>query len=127
MLTTLHDAGYKLLLFSNAQRLFTEPELRALGIWDRFDHCYISSDAGAKKPSSLFYGKMLEDCRVAPEKILMVGNSPRDDILPAAALGLCTCYIPSALTEKGAVRPASTLFQPGPDMPALTQVLLNAR
>ena len=41
----------KIYLLSNAQRIFTEPEMRYLGIYDLFDGIIYSSDAGVKKPS----------------------------------------------------------------------------
>ena len=123
MLLSLRQRGIRVALLSNAQRLFTEPELKALGIWDCFDRVLISSDCGVKKPSSAFYRRLLEWAAVPPEQVLMVGNSPRDDIVPARALGLCACYIPSTLTEKDAVRPESELYLPEPDMPRLTRLL----
>ena len=38
--------GTKLYLLSNAQKIFVEPEMKALGIYDCFDGILISSEAG---------------------------------------------------------------------------------
>ena len=125
MLRALRQAGLKVALFSNAQILFTEPEMKALGTWDLFDERFISSRYGVKKPSPAFYRELIDWAGVPPEKILMVGNSPRDDILPAKALGLGTGYVWSELTEKEAARPESDLYLSAPDMPALTRLILS--
>ena len=47
----LRQAGKKIYLLSNAQRMFTEPEMKLLGFYDCFDGILYSSDAGVKKPS----------------------------------------------------------------------------
>jgi len=37
LLGQLHNAGRKIYLLSNAQRVFTEPEMKMLGIYNSFD------------------------------------------------------------------------------------------
>lgn len=54
MLEALKKAGKKIYLLSNAQRIFTEYEVRALGIFEYFDGIMISSDYGMKKPDRKF-------------------------------------------------------------------------
>lgn len=54
-LSKLQKKGHKLWLLSNAQRVFTAYEMRALGIDGLFDHIYISSDYGCRKPDRRFF------------------------------------------------------------------------
>lgn len=48
MLQRLKDAGKKVFLLSNAQALFTAPEISLLGLTRYFDGILLSSDAGVK-------------------------------------------------------------------------------
>ena len=48
MLQRLKDAGKKVFLLSNAQALFTAPEISLLGLTKYFDGILLSSDAGVK-------------------------------------------------------------------------------
>ncbi|WP_419093714.1 HAD family hydrolase [Waltera sp.] len=58
-LQQLHAKGCGLYLLSNAQRIFTEYELRSLGLWDLFDGILISSDEGCCKPDPAFFRSCL--------------------------------------------------------------------
>lgn len=60
MFERLRKNNKKIYLLSNAQRIFTEPEMRLLGIYDLFDGIIYSSDAGVKKPSSEFYDALFK-------------------------------------------------------------------
>ena len=83
-------------LLSNAQRLFTEPELRALGIYDLFHDVMISSDIGFKKPSPLFYSALLEKHGLDPKASVMIGNDWQADAWGAHNSGLACMYIHTA-------------------------------
>ena len=65
---------------SNAQRIFTEYEMRALGIYDMFDAVYISSDYHCKKPDIKFYNALLDELKLDKSKTIMIGNDNRCDI-----------------------------------------------
>lgn len=93
LLDALRGAGKKVYLLSNAQRLFTAPEMRMLDLWGRFDRVFLSSDWGIKKPGADYFALALRECGCAPDRVLMVGNSITDDILPARKLGLRTCFL----------------------------------
>ena len=54
MLGELNRQGVKVWLLSNAQAIFTMPELEQLGLVRYFDGIAISSDAGFKKPDAEF-------------------------------------------------------------------------
>ena len=67
--------------------------MKRLGIYESFDEVFISSDWNFKKPSPTYFGYLLDKIPFSPKEIMMVGNSPRDDIVPAYALGLQTCFL----------------------------------
>ena len=93
MFYRLKQQGIQIYLLSNAQRIFTEPEMKRLGIYESFDEVFISSDWNFKKPSPTYFRYLLDKISFSPKEIMMVGNSPRDDIVPAYALGLQTCFL----------------------------------
>ena len=83
-------------LLSNAQRLFTEPGLSALGIYDLFDDIFISSDIGYMKPSPHFYHALLERHHLEPRSCVMIGNDWKADAWGAHDNGLASMYIHTA-------------------------------
>ncbi len=87
-------------LLSNAQRIFTEKELRYLQIEDCFDGIMISSDHGVKKPDERFFRILLEKYRIAPECSLMIGNDLDSDIAGAKKVGMDTFYIHSGISPE---------------------------
>lgn len=93
LLGELKRDGKEVYLLSNAQRVFTEYEMKALGIYDKFDGIWISSDWGCKKPSHEYFNHLLQELPYEPEEIMMVGNSAHDDMEPALQLGLRTCFL----------------------------------
>lgn len=126
MLEAVRSAGVRVVLLSNAQQAYTEMELKALGVYAMFDRVFLSSNAGVRKPSEAFFRQMLSWCGTPSARVMMVGNSPRDDILPARRLGLQTCYVHSAQTAHGVPWPGPDWYVPRPDMRALRGVLLRA-
>ena len=97
-LQTLRDKGYRLWLLSNAQRVFTEFELRHLGLENQLDGIYISSDYQCRKPDGRFFRALLEEQKLDPSKCLMIGNDRQTDIAGARAAGLATLYMHTNLT-----------------------------
>lgn len=98
MLERLRMQGKKIYLLSNAQRIFTEYEMRMLDVDRYFDGIMISSDYGVKKPDRVFYELLLEKYHLTPEECIMIGNDTKTDIAGAAAAGMDTCYIHSNLS-----------------------------
>ena len=96
LLKRLKENGKKIYLLSNAQRMFTEPEMRMLGIYDSFDGILYSSDAGVKKPSFYFYDALFQKHGLEREDSVMIGNEYKADILGAAEYGLKSMFIFSA-------------------------------
>ena len=100
LLRSLTDAGKRVILLSNAQSLFTVPELKKLGIYDLFDRIYISSDHGCKKPDPSFFMLPVKDMDLDPADCLMIGNDPVCDVRGALSVGMDAYYIHSALSPK---------------------------
>ena len=92
VLEALHARGKTVVLLSNAQGSFTRPELDALGIADAFDHIILSSEAGVRKPSPAFFGR-LWDLGLQPGSSLMVGNDDLCDCRGADKVGMDSLYI----------------------------------
>lgn len=78
---------------SNAQRVFTEPEMRMLGIYDQFDGVLYSSDAGVKKPSFHFYEQLFQKYGLKKEESVMIGNEYQADILGSEKYGIDSMYV----------------------------------
>lgn len=97
-LSLLREKGFRLWLLSNAQRVFTEYELRHLGLGEQLDGIYISSDCGCRKPDVRFYRALLEEQGLDPARCLMIGNDRQTDIAGAKAAGMATLYMHTNLT-----------------------------
>lgn len=86
-LTELKKRGRGIYLLSNAQRLFTEPEMKVKGIWDIFDGIFISSDRRIKKPDPVFMEDLLSEYCLCPEESVMIGNEYGSDMRIAKSCG----------------------------------------
>lgn len=94
-------------LLSNAQRLFTEPEIRSLGIYDLFDDVFLSSEIGYKKPSPHFYNALLRKHALEPGTCVMVGNDWQADAWGAHNNGMASLYLrtPQSPRDEGELPP----------------------
>lgn len=136
-LDTLRQHGYRLWLLSNAQRVFTEYELRHLGLWDKMDGVFISSDYGCRKPDIRFFHALLDEKKLNPAACLMIGNDRQTDIAGAVAAGLDTLYMHTNLTPSEQDEADPTLMPgtgdhkhfefEGSDWEKLTQLLCALR
>lgn len=93
LMRRLKDAGKGVYLLSNAQYLFTWPEVCALGLDKYFDGVIISSVEGLKKPDVRLYRLALERFGLDMSETVMVGNDDRADCHGAAAAGLDSMYV----------------------------------
>ncbi len=102
LLERLRKNGKKIYLLSNAQRMFTEPEMKMLGIYEYFDGILYSSDQGVKKPSSYFYDALFKQYGLNKEESVMIGNEYQADIYGADNYGIKSMYIYTAQSGKEA-------------------------
>lgn len=93
LLAELKNAGKKVFLLSNAQRIFTIPEIHMLKLFPYFDGILLSSDAGVKKPSQKFYGQLFEKYNLSKTDSVMIGNDSVADIRGASDYGIDSRYI----------------------------------
>ncbi len=127
-LARLREAGCRLWLLSNAQRVFTAYELRHLGLDSQFDGIYISSDYGCRKPDGRFFRALLEEQGLDIAKCLMIGNDRRTDIAGAQAVGLDTLYMHTNITPPGQAEadPAKQPYEfEGSDWETLADLILT--
>ena len=92
-LDDLRKNGKNIYLLSNAQQIFTEYEMRFLGIYDKFDGIVFSSDEGCRKPSKEFFDIVLDRYNLKKEESIMIGNDALSDIYGAHNAGLASLYI----------------------------------
>ena len=134
-LARLRKKGYRLWLLSNAQRIFTEYELRHLGLGEQLDGIYISSDYRCRKPDTRFYQALVEEQGLKIENCLMIGNDLFTDIAGAKAMGMATLYMHTNLTPPDQ-READPALHPncapgrefeyeGYDWAELAQIIMN--
>lgn len=91
-----HLRGLPMGIVSNGQRVFSEHELRHLGLREYFDVLVFSSDLGFKKPDPRIFVYALEKLGVDPENALFIGDSYRNDILAPRAIGMHSMFIRDA-------------------------------
>jgi putative hydrolase of the HAD superfamily len=80
--------GYPLGIVSNGQRVFSELELRQLGLYGYFRFVIFSSDFGYKKPDSRIFLEGANRLGLRPHEILYIGDSYENDINPSKGLGM---------------------------------------
>lgn len=93
LLGELRRRGKGVYLLSNAQTDFTRPEIEMLGLTSYFDGIFISSEQGCKKPSPLFFQRLLERYGLEPSESIMIGNDEAADIAGARQAGMDSLYI----------------------------------
>jgi len=75
--------------FTDVQR----PKIQRLG-WDKyFTWVVVAEELGVYKPDVAIFARVAEAAGLPPETILYVGDSPVEDIIPARAAGLLTCWL----------------------------------
>ena len=125
LLKTLREAGRRLYLLSNAQRIFTACELRAMDIFQYFDGIYISSDYDLKKPDVRFFEKLITERGIDRRTAVMIGNDGICDIRGAREAGLHTFYIHSNISPDEPMPQADHLLD-HMDMAAVGRILLQS-
>jgi putative hydrolase of the HAD superfamily len=94
LLERLRD--YPLGIVSNGQRVFSELELRQLGLYGYFKFVLFSSDFGLKKPDSRIFLAGASQTGLRPDEILFIGDSYENDINPSQKLGMKAMHIEDA-------------------------------
>jgi len=87
LLERLRDR-YPLALLSDAQRCYTGPEIEMLKLGWFFDHIFLSSDYGFRKPDPKYFGMALDALGVKPEDAVYIGDNAYRDLLGARKTGM---------------------------------------
>jgi len=95
LLGRLKAQGKRIYLLSNAQSVFSLPEIAQCGLMELFDDIWISSDHGMKKPEPLFLSSLMDAHRMAVSETIMIGNDPVSDMGIAVACGISGAWIQS--------------------------------
>jgi len=101
---------YAIGLVSDAQWVFTEPELAICGLRDLFEVRVLSSRFGYKKPDPRLFAKALGALRVAPTHALYVGDNPARDLVGARRAGM-SCILFRASGNGTGERPDAAINQ----------------
>lgn len=80
--------NYKLYLLTNGIAYEQRRKLKKLELAEMFDKLYISSETWINKPDRRAFEQIINENNIAPENVLMIGDSYYHDILPALNLGL---------------------------------------
>ena len=94
VLNTLKElkSKFKIALCTNKKQFITEKILMDFKIKDFFD-CVLGSNSKIKlKPDTEMLEYCLNECHVAPEQAIMIGDSS-NDIIPAKTLGMKSIYV----------------------------------
>jgi putative hydrolase of the HAD superfamily len=82
------NGDYLLGIVSDAQWVFSEPEIRMLGLNKYFDTIVLSSRYFIRKPDPQIYAHALRAMRIEPSQALYVGNDPEADVAGPQAIGM---------------------------------------
>jgi putative hydrolase of the HAD superfamily len=80
-------------IVSNAQKVFSELELRYLDLTKHFQFIIFSSEFGHKKPDPRIFLEGANRLGEKPEEILCIGDNMEHDIAPSAKLGMKAMHI----------------------------------
>lgn len=103
-LKALKEKGCKLYLLSNAQKIFTYPEIEAFGLQDILDKIYISSDYGMMKPEKDFLNRLMSEENLVPGETVLVGNEIESDVSVALKCGVHSICLNTFGLKKGEIK-----------------------
>jgi len=98
-LEKLKRKNYKLGIVSNAQKVFTMPELRMFNLEKYFEKIVISSDFGFKKPDPRLFKIALDALKVKPSESVFVGNDAVD-VEGAQKVGMKAIFLETGYGRK---------------------------
>ena len=79
---------YELALISDAQWIFTEPEMAMLGLTRFFKFRILSSRFGFKKPDVRLFDMAMKKLMIKAEESVYIGDNPQKDLMGAKKAGM---------------------------------------
>jgi len=79
---------YELAIISDAQWIFTEPEMEMLGLTRFFKSRVLSSRFGFKKPDVRLFNIAMRNSMAKPEESVYIGDNPQKDLIGAKKAGM---------------------------------------
>lgn len=86
---------------SNGQRVFSEREMRVLGLYGRPGFVVFSSDLGYRKPDPRIYAAALERMGLSAPEVLFIGDNPENDVDAPRKLGMQALHVEEAWRRYG--------------------------
>ena len=124
-LSELKKRGKGIYLLSNAQAAFTRPEIEMLCLTEYFDGIFLSSEHGLKKPSPVFFRKLLETFQLKPSECVMIGNDEESDIAGAHGSGLASLYIHTKISPERTGKRRAEYYVMDGDFRKIRALILN--
>jgi putative hydrolase of the HAD superfamily len=88
--------GYPMGIVSNGQRVFSELEVKHLGLNNYFKFILFSSDYGIKKPHHRIFLEGANQLGLQPGEIMYIGDSFENDLNPSRQVGMKSMHIEDA-------------------------------
>jgi HAD superfamily hydrolase (TIGR01509 family) len=96
----------KLAVISNTRsHILIEETVKNLGLLGCFDPFVTSVSSGFRKPSPRIFQNVLDVWKLPPEQIVMIDDSPSNDVAGAKAVGMKTIWLKVDLSEAAVVKP----------------------
>ncbi|WP_292518568.1 HAD family hydrolase [Methanoculleus sp.] len=86
---------------SNGQRVFSEQEMRVLGVYDRVGFVIFSSDLGYQKPDPRIYAAALRRLGLSARDVLFIGDNYENDVDAPRRLGMQGLHVEEAWRRYG--------------------------
>ncbi|MBR4161023.1 MAG: YjjG family noncanonical pyrimidine nucleotidase [Bacteroidaceae bacterium] len=103
----LRSRRYRLHMCSNGFHEVQYRKLKSCGMLNSFDTIVLSEDAGANKPSKVFFDYAFSATGALPESTLMIGDNFQTDILGAKGVGLDVMWFNPHPEENKATEPVN--------------------
>lgn len=101
----LKSGGYGLHMCSNGFHEVQYRKLKACGMTDYFDTIVLSEDAGANKPSKVYFDYAFRMTGASPGSTIMIGDNFQTDILGAKGAGLDVMWFNPHPEQNNATEP----------------------